>query len=129
MFTIFSIFGSHFILNCCLNPFIVHSRPRFCWNQISIYRWWFFVHRRNFNIDFLFFFKFFIWFFRKGFPISLIVRSTSNFLFSQWKFFEGLVPLCFFKFTLPFNHSVSNNSRFSRLTSDLLHSLFQMNGF
>ena len=36
-------------------------------NQISISRWWFFVHMRNFDIDFLFFFNFLSDFFGKWF--------------------------------------------------------------
>ena len=43
----------------------------------------------------------------------------------------GLVLLCFFfNFALPFDHVfVLRKSQFSRLTSDLIHSLFQLNGF
>ena len=65
----------------------------FCFNQIFIPRQWFFVHMRHFDIDFLFFFAF-VPVFRNGFPNSLIVRSRSSFLFSQWKFFELHTRTC-----------------------------------
>ena len=37
---------------------------------------------------------FFIWIFRNGFPNSIVIRSWSSFLFSQWKFFELYVRTC-----------------------------------
>ena len=51
-----------------------------------------FFHMRHFDIDFLTIFL--IYFFRNGFPNSLIVRSRSGFLFSLWKFFELYVRTC-----------------------------------
>ena len=39
-------------------------------------------------------FCFFIWFFRNDFPNSLVVRSRSSFLFSQWNFFELYLKTC-----------------------------------
>ena len=46
-------------LNGFHNPFIVHARYNFFQNQIFISRWWFSVHMRLFDVDFLFFFNFF----------------------------------------------------------------------
>ena len=61
-----------------------------------------------FDIDFLFF-KFFLpIFFRNGFPNSLIVRSRSSFLFSQWKFIELHVRTCPAMFLLFFTGSFIN---------------------
>ena len=42
----------------------------------------FFVHIRHFDVDFLFL-LFYIYFFKYGFPNSLLVRSRSSFLLSQ----------------------------------------------
>ena len=60
-----------------------------------------------------------------GFPEPFIVRSRSSFLFSQWKFFELYVRTCPAMFFNPLNvlttFFVLHKSRFSRLTSDLLH--------
>ena len=50
--------------------------------QISISRWWFFVHMRHFEIAFLFLI-FDLIFLRNAFSNSLIVRSRFCFLFSQ----------------------------------------------
>ena len=82
----------------------------FCLNQISIYRYYFFFTCGNLTLSFWFVLFFRSDFFRNGFPNSLIVRSRSNFLCSQWKFFELYVRTCpgmffllrrtFFRFTI-----------------------------
>ena len=49
----------------------------------------------NFTLIFTVFFRFFgSVFFLNGFSNPFIVRSMSNFLFSQWKFFELYVRTC-----------------------------------
>ena len=68
----------------------------FCLNQIFISRWLFF-HMRHSDLDFLFFFKFFL---RSEmvFPIHS-VRSRSSFCIvneNSLNFTSGLVLLCFF---------------------------------
>ena len=113
------------------NPFIVHSRPSFLFEPNFLFV--VFVHMRNFDIDFLFLKKFFLIFFENWFPNSLIVRARSCFLFNQWKFFELYVRTClatFFKsLYLLITFFVLHKAQFSRLTSDLLLSVFQLNGF
>ena len=49
---------------------------------------------RQFHFDFYSFSIFWIGFFLNGFPISFIVHSWSNFLFSERKFFELYVRTC-----------------------------------
>ena len=60
---------------------------------------------RQFHFDFYCFFDFLDRsFFLNGFPNPFIVRSRSNFLFSQWKFFELYVrtfPAMFFLISVP----------------------------
>ena len=87
---------------------------------------------RHFDI-FCFFYFFDLIFFRNDFPNSLIVSSRSSLLFSQRKFFELDARTCpamfFYSLYLLITFFVLHKSRFLRVTSDLLHSLFQWNGF
>ena len=72
-------------------------------------------------------------FFGNGFCNSLIACSMSSFCLDNENYLNctsGLVLLCFFYSPyLLITFFVLYKSRFSRLTSDLLHSLFQLNGF
>ena len=65
-----------------------------CLNKNSLSRLWFFVHMRQFRFDLYCFFDFFGLDFLNGFPNPFIVRFWSNFLFSQWNFFELYVRTC-----------------------------------
>ena len=66
----------------------------FSLDQISIFRWWFFVHMRHFDLDFLHFlvFIFLSDFFKNRFPKSLIVFSVNE---NSLNCSSGLVKLCF----------------------------------
>ena len=88
----------------------------------------------------LLFSNFMIWLFVKWFhPDPFRVLSLSCFLFGQWKFFElrqasqwllfrGSSFFLLICFTLIL-FLVIHKPQFSRLTSELPHSLFQLNGF
>ena len=74
---------------------------------------------RHFDNDFLFFFSFFQSdFFRNGFQYSLLVRSGSSCLFSQWKCFQLYVRTCpamffLFRFLLrPYDVTATSNLLF-----------------
>ena len=56
----FRIFGSYFFLNGSPNPFTAHSGPSFFELIFSFLASGFFVHMRDFDIDFLFFSYFLI---------------------------------------------------------------------
>ena len=107
------------------NPFIVHSRPCF------------FLFEPNFNLsllvfcshavfrhDFLIFLKkCSVIFFEMVFSKSLIIRSRSNFLCSQRKFFEMYVRTCSAMFF------TSSNKNFSLYLSSQLVQHFAWNLF
>ena len=65
------------------------------WTKIRFLASGFLFTCGNFTLIFTVFFRFFgSDFFVNGFPNPFIVRSRSNFLFSQWKFFELYVRTC-----------------------------------
>ena len=64
------------------------------WTKIRFLASGFLFTCGNFTLIFTVFSIFCLCFFRNGFTNSLLVRSRSSFLFSQWKFFELLVRTC-----------------------------------
>ena len=71
----------------------------------------------------VFFYFFYLIFFRNGFPNSLIVRSRSGFLFSKWKFFELYVRTCLlcFYFVAIFVTTIWRHNHFKSAFCSFVH--------
>ena len=126
-----------FFLNSFSNPFTAHSGPSFLLeSKLHISLVVFVLPSSILALIFCFFFVFLLIFLRNRFPNSLIVRSRSSSLLSQWKFFELYVRTCpaifftssnkknvsLYLILPPFQHFAWNLFDFSRLVSLFSHS-------